>query len=116
LSAGSALRVIRKITPALERVTVLALKRFSNLFFRRSQMVENVDYEFKVGASFLVEVLPPKNDMVGFNVMSVCRENTIYAGFLKKNSGGVKREFKFEHSMDDVPDGTYKILLEKVEE
>ena len=79
-------------------------------------MVESVDYSFKVGARFLIEVMPPKDGEISFNVKPVTGAKTIQVGFLEKKPHRITQDLGLGELLDEIPEGYYKILLEKTEE
>jgi len=76
--------------------------------------LESMNYDLKEGTIFLVEVLPSKSG-ARFSISEYSRrEEIIHIGTFQKNKDAIIQQLKTWVLIDDVPDGNYKIFIEKI--
>jgi hypothetical protein len=74
-----------------------------------------IEYGFVVGERFIVEIHPQEKNKMIFSVESFEGDLPIQIGFFEKTSGSIIQDIGLESVLDVIPDGKFRILLEKME-
>ncbi|MDR2097672.1 MAG: hypothetical protein LBP37_04050 [Spirochaetaceae bacterium] len=78
-------------------------------------MKDKVLYNFKIGTRFIIDVLPVNNGDVVFSCTNQADKPSIEIGVLEKTGEDIIQSMKLESLLDDIPDGKFRIMLEKME-